>query len=150
MVYSAAQIAVATESFAFWKASGLPWVSRIGMLAQEDGESSFDPKAIGDKGAAFGPFQPHQDRVDEIEKGSGFDVKTGSHLDQLIGAYWEMKVGWYKHVWPLLMAASTLEEAVTIGVQKFEQSANQAADIARRTALASDLATLFPQPKTGV
>jgi hypothetical protein len=144
MSYSPDQIAIATESFGFWKSTGLPWVSCIGMLAMEDGETSFNPHAVGDRDKAFGPFQWHQDRIDAIKAGCGIDVKTASHLDQLKGAQYELKYGWYKHVWSLLLTVTTISGAVMIGVSDYEQSGSQGRDITRRAALAQHWATVFP------
>lgn len=144
MSYSDTQIATARESFKFWKVAGLPRVSCLAAVGDENGESSFVFDVVGDHGEADGSFQIHADRRAEIKSGCGIDMHTASHLDQLKGVQWEMKYGWYKTVWPLLLAATTIDEAVTIFVEKFEQSAAQASDIAKRTAFANYWATVFP------
>lgn len=143
---SASARAVAKESFNFWKGTGLPYVSAIGAVADEQGESSFRvPAQVGDDGTAFGPFQHHMARILAIKMGTGIDMRTATHIEQLQGAYWEMTKGTYRRVWPKLTAAKTLEDAVAVFVVDYEESASQQSDITKRLGFAEYWATQFPQ-----
>lgn len=137
--YSAAQLAVAKESYAFWKGKGAPdWVCAA-FLGSEDGETSFVFTARGDHDAAGGMSQWHKVRRDQILAHCGIDVWAPDHAKQLAGMYAEMTAPWsaYRHVWSALMATTDVEDAITILVSRFEQSANTARDILRRTGLAN-------------
>ncbi|HUB63886.1 MAG TPA: phage tail tip lysozyme [Methylocella sp.] len=137
IIYSPEQIAVAAESWKYWKGVGLDDVHAAAWLGNEDGETSFNPRAIGDRGEAFGPAQDHLMRVLAIKQGCGIDIRTAPHLDQLEAIFWEVSQGTYKHVWTKVKATETLQAAVAILVQDYEQSGDQTRDIARRTVLAT-------------
>ncbi|MFT8952973.1 MAG: phage tail tip lysozyme [Gluconobacter sp.] len=62
----------------------------VGNIAQE---SRFDPNARGDHGTAYGLGQWHNDRVEEILKGTGIDVRDASFEDQIKAYAWELKHG---------------------------------------------------------
>ena len=135
-LYTLTQIAVAKESWEFWRLLVPADFHSAALLGNEDGETSFIVHIAGDKGYAKGIFQWWPARRADILKGTGIDVATAPHLDQLKGAYWEMtqsKV--YKKVWSSLVAATSLEEAVTVLVKDYERSANQSRDVARRLTL---------------
>jgi hypothetical protein len=127
---------VALESYHLFRAAGADHLTAIAWLGNEDGETSFRIGVIGDHGEAFDPAQHHQARIDAIRKGTGIDMKTAPHSEQIRGILWEMQKGGYRHVWPSLTIAPTLKRQDNVLVRKFEQSGNQLRDINRRTALA--------------
>lgn len=135
-------MATARESLEFWRPLvRLPDIHPWALLGSEDGETSFLPHAIGDHGEAYGISQWHAQRADVLAlpppKGCGIDVRIASHLDQLRAMHFEMtSVDGYRHVWDHLMAAETIQDAVTVLVREYEHSAQQARDITRRTGLA--------------
>jgi len=137
MIYSFKQSANAKESWDFWKAEGLDDVHAAVMLGDEEGETSFIYPALGDHGTAYGLAQWHEGRRAAILAGTGIDVATADHLHQLEAVKWELTWGTYKHVWPLFLAATTIMEATRVIVVKYEQSSEQARDIARRSIMAS-------------
>ena len=135
-LYTLTQIAVAKESWEYWRLVVPADFHSAALLGNEDGETSFIVHIAGDEGYAKGIFQWWPARRADIFKGTGIDVATAPHLDQLKGAYWEMtqsKV--YGKVWDLLIATTTLEDAVGVLVRDEERSAKQTRDIARRTTL---------------
>ena len=137
------RLAVARESYAFWRPLvrlPLHWQA---LLGNEDGETSFRPHVVGDRGEAFGPFQWHAPRADAMLAKIGINVRTDPHLDQLKAAHWEMTAGGYRRVWPMLMATDTLWSAVTVLVHSYEGSAQQGRDVRRRVALAEIWAKTF-------
>lgn len=91
--------ATALESYKFWStpntfmgcstAEFKPWHA-IGMVANEDKETSFMWWAVGDKGTAHGSFQWHADRRDAILRATGIDVNRANHLENLQAALWEL------------------------------------------------------------
>jgi hypothetical protein len=140
-IYSPEQIAVATESWKYWKGLGLDDIHAAAWLGNEDGETSFRPRVEGDDDKAFGPAQHHLARILAIREpppaGCGIDIRTAPHLDQLEAIFWEASKGAYKHVWPKFLAASITLDAITVLVKDYERSGDQAHDIARRTHIAN-------------
>lgn len=134
---------VAAESFAFWSPKVRLPLHAFALLGNEDRETSFNPKAVGDHGQAFGPFQHHPARCDAIQKGCGIDIRMAGHVEQLQAAFFEMTEGEYKRVWPLFQATSTLWSACQVLVREYERSANQARDVRRQVLLAEKWALRF-------
>lgn len=134
---------VAKESYIFWRGVGYSHEDALAWLAMEDGETSFRIGVVGDHGHAFGPFQHQHARIALMAqpppKGCGINVKEvwlskklSAHLDCLKAAHWESTQGSYKRVSPLLIAAQEPEDKIAVLVRKYEQSAMQDRDIARR------------------
>ena len=74
---------------------GLTLQQACGILASIQGESSFNPKALGDKGHAFGLCQIHSDRAVLIRDGDGhkipgcgIDLMTMPPVSDQIKAIW--------------------------------------------------------------
>jgi hypothetical protein len=137
--YTPAQVSNAKDGWVFWRGKGGPkWVCGS-CVGNNDGEDSFNDKARGDHDQAGGMSQWHKTRHDIIEAHTGIDVWTASSAQQREAMFAEMTQPWsaYKHIWAELLATKTVEEAITILVEKYEQSGSQARDIARRTALAN-------------
>ena len=137
MTYSTDQEAMAKESWTFWKSKGLDDTHAAVLLGNEDGETSFKYPARGDHNEAYGMAQWHKVRQAAIHKGTGIDVSTASHPNQLKAMVWEMTKGAYHHVWPMFLAATTIMDATRVLVVKYEQSEEQTRDIARRSVLAA-------------
>lgn len=79
------------SSMAFWLSQGYSHDQAAGLVANERRESGGNPAARGDGGRASGLFQWHPDRVQNILKGTGIDVRTAGHDDQLRAAAWELQ-----------------------------------------------------------
>lgn len=132
-VHSAGQKANAEESYQFWRKKGLSREGALGMVANEEGESGFDPHNVGDGGSAGGSFQWHKPRRDQILAGTGIDVwsKDTSHADMLKAAHWEMTQGpdrQARQAWDALNQAATPADAAAAGVKYYERPLNQAKD----------------------
>lgn len=78
------------ESYDFWISQGYSPAQAAALVANERRESGGDPNARGDDGLAFGSFQWHQARRSKIYAGTGIDVASASHADQLKAAAWEL------------------------------------------------------------
>ncbi|GAB0175010.1 MAG: hypothetical protein HHAS10_08890 [Candidatus Altimarinota bacterium] len=103
------------ESYDFWKSKGLSEEQIAGLLANEARESRCNPRAIGDNGSAHGIFQWHPERRVKILKGTGIDISTASHIDQLKAAWWEMtEDDFEKKVFSELKSATDAGEAAAI------------------------------------
>ena len=77
----------AREIVSAWKAHGVSDAFALGLLANAEAESSFDPNAVGDKhtGGAYGLYQRHYDRImairDGVKDARGEVVKPGRGFD---------------------------------------------------------------------
>jgi hypothetical protein len=131
---------VALESFRYWtelsKFRKYKRSSALGMMAMEDGETSFRLGVVGDHGHAWGPFQHQAGRRAEILRQTNIDVATAPHLMALEGADFEInKIPPYRHIAEGIEALDDPEAIVTMLVTKFEQSQNPGnRDVRRRVA----------------
>lgn len=78
------------SSLEFWMKQGYTREQAAGLVANEMAESGGNAGARGDNGSAVGLFQWHPDRVAAILAGTGIDVRTANHADQLKAAAWEL------------------------------------------------------------
>ena len=103
-----------------------------------DGETSFLVLARGDHGEACGAYQWHLTRRNIILAHTGIDVWAAPAGDQARAFMAEISEPWsaYRHVEAALIAAPTVEAKMRVLVAKFESSAQQERDIARRTPMA--------------
>jgi len=74
-------------SIAFWESQGYSPAQAAAWAANEQAESSFNPAAVN--GSHAGIFQWSSSRRAKILAGTGIDVLTASHADQLKAAAWE-------------------------------------------------------------
>ena len=76
----------------------LKW-SHVGMvaaIAAAELETSLEwPCPTGDDGTAHGPWQHHSDRIDDVLKGCGIDLRTCSLVDAARAIDWETRA----HPW---------------------------------------------------
>ncbi|WP_449411090.1 phage tail tip lysozyme [Methylobacterium komagatae] len=136
-------VAGAKESYDFWRSKGLTHAQSAGLVGMEEGESNFNPRAIGDGGAAHGAFQHHPDRRAKIFRGTGIDIDRASHREQLEAAYWEMTKGDEKAAWAAVKRADSPGGSAAAGVYKFERPLDKAGEAARRGARANYWAEKF-------
>lgn len=149
MVLPKLEITRAIESHNFWlNIVKMPKYGVYALLAMEEGESDFNPNALGDHKEAYSIFQWHLDRVELMLKGCQIDVRTADHIHALKAAYYELRHSEHQS-WDLLVVAKSIDEAVTIGVRHFERPGNPNADIIKRTKYAEYWHDYFePSKKT--
>lgn len=111
------------ESYRFWLAQGYTPAQAAGMVGNEQGESNFDPSARGDGGQAHGIFQWHPARRRQIMEGTGIDISTASHMDQLKAAVWELNHT-YKSADEKIRVAGSPEAAAEAATRYYEMPAN--------------------------
>lgn len=123
----------ALESYNFWRSKGVPHEAAAGLVAMEEGESHFNPRARGDGKQAHGAFQHHPDRRAAIKRALGIDISNGTHLDQLRGAYWEFQGGDAQaaRAWKRIMGASA-SDAAGLGTRHFERPLDKEGEAFRR------------------
>ena len=81
------------ESFNFWLGKGFTPEQAAGLVANEMHETGMRNNPVGDGGTAYGIGQWHADRAARIKAGTGIDVRSADHADQLAAMWWEMNNG---------------------------------------------------------
>jgi hypothetical protein len=148
-VPEAGQNANALESYKFWRQKGLSHDAALGMVANEEGESGFNPHSVGDGGSAGGSFQWHKTRRDQILAGTGIDVwsSKSSHSDMLRAAHWEMTQGpdsQARQAWEAFKNVATPAEGAAVGVKYYERPLDQQGDAYKRGVMANRWASRIP------
>ncbi len=136
-LYTNTQVQNANAIFQFFLQKGCSQQQAAAFVGNIEGECSLLTELVGDNDTAFAIFQWHSDRIAEIFKGTGINVKTANLTQQLEAALWELQFGWYRSVWPKFIATKTVQDAVTVLVENYEQSASAASDIKKRVAYAN-------------
>lgn len=116
----------ALEMYRTIRQSGLSPAAAIGILANVQQESNFNPASRGDSGNAAGYFQHWPDRRRAILAGSGIDMANPklSAGDAARGMLWEMQHGsdvGARRAYKLLQNATSPEEAAKIFSQFYER-----------------------------
>lgn len=126
------------EAMSFWMSQGFSREQAAGIVANEQRESSGNPSAIGDSGAARGLYQWHPHRRAQILAATGIDVSTANATDQRRAALWEMKnTGLYDD----LKNTSTPDQAAGLFSRQFERPANGDVEAIKRGQMALGIAS---------
>jgi hypothetical protein len=142
---SAAQVASVIKSF-----EGMGWshAQAAGLAANLATESGFDPKAVGDNGAAYGIGQWHQNRQFNFAKWSGHDIGQSSLDEQLRFVNYELTQGDEQKAGAALRTATDAQQAGAIVSADYERPADQTGEAARRAGLAGAYAKAPSGPYT--
>lgn len=100
---------VAEQAWSFFKSKGLSDYGAAAMIGQAQAESGFNPKAIGDSGAAFGLFQHHAAR------GGGQALLNSGVQGQLEHAWKELQTS-ERGVLSKLQSANSSREAARAAI----------------------------------
>ncbi len=134
----------AKESYRFWRSKGLSHEQALGVVANEQEESAYNPRARGDGGNAHGLYQWHGDRRRKILAGTGIDVSTADANQQREAAHWESTQGTHDpkamRAWRELKQAKTPGEAAAIWSRLWERPAAVAEAQINRARIANGLA----------
>lgn len=121
---------------------GLGWSKEqaIGVAANIQQESNFNPNAVGDGGRAYGIAQWHPDRQAAFQEYAGKPIK-GSTIQEQIGFIdYELRRGREQGAGKRLAAATSATEAAGIVSQFYERPADTHVEIQRRSKLAAQMA----------
>lgn len=110
------------QALQFFVANGWSKDQAAGIVGNLLGESSLNPKAVGDGGKAFGIAQWHQDRQDLFKKVFKKDIKESTFLEQLEFVQYELEHN-EKKAGDALKNSKSYEEATRVFEQKYERSA---------------------------
>lgn len=130
-----------TSSLDFWISKGYSREQAAGLVANEQRESGGNAGARGDNGSAVGLFQWHPNRVQAILAGTGIDVRTAGHDQQLSAAAWELQ---QMGLADKLRGISSASDAAAFVSSRFERPANGAFEALARGQLALQIAGQTP------
>ena len=108
---SATAAARAKQAYDYYVKQGLTGAQASGLVARMKLESNFNPGDVGDHGAAYGIFQWHSHRREEISKYLGKSIIGSSFEDQLKGSLYEFRQGEEQAAGKALAAAGTPAQA---------------------------------------
>ncbi|SER56973.1 hypothetical protein SAMN05216548_12613 [Faunimonas pinastri] len=111
----------------------------VGMLQGESGQG-LDPGIIGDHGTSGGTAQWHNERWAALRAFAAKQGKAWTDIGIQQQFFKREMKGPYAKVWNDMMAAHSMEDAVNVGVRRFEVPANPSAEVAKRIANARRLA----------
>ena len=127
------------SSYVVSKMEGLGWTRNqaIGIAANIQGESSFNPAAIGDDGQAFGLAQWHPDRQAEFQRVFGKPIKDSTADEQLEFIDYELR-NTEKKAGDLLAKSLSPREAADVFTRYYERPKDPDAESAKRSLLAEE------------
>lgn len=98
-------------------------IGACGIVAQAQGESAFEPTAIGDHDNAVGLFQLWPARRMAIRLGCGINITPQTSIaDQCAGIWWELQNP-ERHALAMIQAAKTPYDAGYAASKYYERSA---------------------------
>ncbi|PMQ04158.1 hypothetical protein DyAD56_15835 [Dyella sp. AD56] len=121
----------------YFQGQGWSQAQAAGIAANLATESSLNPNASGDNGAAFGVGQWHADRQKAFEQWSGHSIRGSSLLDQLGFVQYELTKGNEQNAGSALRGATSADQAGAIVSSLYERPADAAGEASRRGYLAA-------------
>lgn len=118
---------------------GLGWSKEqaAGLTANVEKESSFNPRATGDGGRAYGLFQWHPDRQAKFREWAGKDIRDASVDEQLKFAHYELTQGAERAAGEILRRTRTAHGAGEAVSRFYERPANTEGEAASRGSAAN-------------
>lgn len=120
----------------FFQSKGWTREQAMGIAANLQRESNFDPEAVGDGGQARGVAQWHPDRQREFEKFAGKNIRQSTLEDQLNFVDYELTKGNEKGAGDRLRQAQTPYEAGSIVSKYYERPKDRDGEADMRGTLA--------------
>lgn len=112
------------QALSYFQSQGWTKEQAAGLAANLLRESSLNPNAVGDHGAAYGIGQWHADRQAEFKKIFGKDIRGSSLDEQLAFVQYELTKGNEKTAGDKLRSAKTAYESGSIVSRYYERPAN--------------------------
>jgi len=111
------------SGYDFFQSRGWTPVQSAGIMGNLFGESSLNPSAVGDGGAAYGAGQWHPDRQADFRQVFGKPIQQSTLMEQYQFVDWELKNKPYLGG-AQLAGATNVADATAIFMNKYERPAN--------------------------
>jgi hypothetical protein len=130
------------RTVSFLASKGLTEAQSIGIAANIEGESSFDPTRPGDGGTAYGLCQWRGDRQTNFQKVFDRPIKGSTFRDQLEFINWELN-NTESAAGKALKQAQSVGQAADIVCRDYERPLHPELDSPKRVATATQLQATF-------
>lgn len=107
----------------------------LGLAANFQAESNFNPAAVGDGGKAYGLAQWHPDRQAAFQERYGKSIKGSTIAEQVAFANFELREGNERAAGRRLAAAKDAEDAARIVTHYYERPLDRRGDAEKRAAI---------------
>lgn len=134
----------ASQAIDFFVSKGYSADEAKAITANLQGESSFDEKAVGDGGKAYGLAQWHPDRQAQFKKLFNKDIRTATFQEQLEFVDWELR-NTHQKALREMRKARTLGDKTGAITRYYEIPADIAGASAKRTQIAMGYGNYQPQ-----
>lgn len=134
----------ASQAIDFFVSKGYSADEAKAITANLQGESSFDEKAVGDGGKAYGLAQWHPDRQAQFKKLFNKDIRTATFQEQLEFVDWELR-NTHQKALREMRKARTLGDKTGAITRHYEIPADIAGASAKRTQIAMGYGNYQPQ-----
>lgn len=128
------------ETVKYFQSQGWTREQAIGIAANLQRESSFNPSAVGDGGNAYGLAQWHPDRQAQFQAAFGKPIQGSTFQEQLAFVQYELTQGQEKPAGERLRGATSAEEAAALVSRLYERPADEAGEAAKRAQMAALMA----------
>lgn len=122
----------AGDAVNYFISQGWTRAQATGIVTNLDRESHLNPKAVGDRGEAFGAAQWHRDRQENFRRAFGKDIRDSTLEEQLQFVQMELTTGTEKAAGNLLKRAGSPEEAAAVVSKFYERPANAEGEASSR------------------
>jgi tail lysozyme len=120
MPNSTEKVELARLALDFFVKNGWSKEQAAGLVANIEAESEFNPRAVGDAGAAFGICQWHADRQADYRNAFGSSIRDADYAAQLRFVTFELING-EKHAGDVLRGVDTAERAGEVVCTLYER-----------------------------
>ena len=116
----------------------------VGMAANLHAESTFNPKAVGDGGKAYGLAQWHPDRQAVFQKQFGKPIRQSTLEEQVAFMNYELREGNERAAGKKLLATKDAASAADVVTRHYERPLDKDGEASKRSNLARQWVGLAP------
>lgn len=133
---------LARRTVSTMQALGFSPEQAVGIAANINSESGFNPSSVGDNGTAYGLCQWRGPRQTDFQTSQTKALQGSSFRDQLLFIVWELDHTFKTKAGNVFRKTKSVDEATTVFCQKYEIPKDPAAATNQRVAYADKLAQI--------
>jgi hypothetical protein len=132
------------EAIAYFRSQGWSTEQAVGIAANLQHESQYNPRAVGDYGQAYGIAQWHPDRQANFARLFGKSIKQSTFEEQLAFIQYELTRGGEQRAGNMLRNTTSAKDAAAIVSTEYERPKYTNREASRRGALAQSMMAGIP------
>jgi hypothetical protein len=140
---SAASDPATAKAMRYFVGKGWSKEQAAGIVANLWTESQMNPRAVGDRGQAYGITQWHKDRQDAFKQWSGKDIKDSSFEDQLGFVQYELTKGSERNAGDIIRNQKSASNAGAAASKYYERPFDVDEEMSRRASTATAISQNF-------